>query len=116
MSDATRERLQAALSQHSESDRPPAWRPEVGEEILGRVVGWTEGQTRLGETKRIVILEDVETGERISVWLLYRVLADEIEEAKLEPGDTLLIRRLADRTSRVGQRYRKYEIAVDRDT
>ena len=112
MSD-TRERLRASLAADSDTNRPPPWLPEEGDELMGRFVGWSEGEAR-GESKRIAIIEDDETGERVSVWLLYRVLADELEGAKPEVGDTILIRRLSDRMSQRGQPYRKYEIALER--
>ena len=91
-----------------------AWKPEPGDELIGTVAGWSSGTTRRDETHPILIVE-LEDGSRIAVWCFYSVLRDELKKADPKIGETILIRRLDDRTNSDGIGYRVYRVAVDRE-
>lgn len=87
----------------------PAWRPEVGGELVGTVRGIGSGQTRRNETHQIVTVE-AESGEMLAVWLFYAVLRDQFSKADPKEGNAILFRRLEDRVNEEGKTYRDYVV------
>lgn len=104
-------RLRAKLDAVSAPSKP--WQPAPGDELVGRFVGWTQRTTRRNETHPVALIE-TSAGETFAVWAFYRVLREELHAADPKPGETVLIRREADRIGPNGP-YRVYRVAVDRD-
>lgn len=107
------ERLRARLDRAAES-KPTAWRAEPGDELVGHFVRWDQATTRRDETHAIAIVRALD-GESFAVWCFYAVLREELEKAKPQPGELLVIRRLPDRVTGDGVEYRVYAVAVDRE-
>ena len=92
-----------------------SWDAQPGDTLLGEFVRWDEGTTRLGETHRIAIIADAETGELRAVWTFYVALRGELDQAKLQPGNLVGITRLDDAQSqKTKQQYRRYRVEVER--
>ena len=51
----------------------------------------------------------------LACWAFYRVLREKLEEAELQAGELVAIRRLDDRESAAGHTYRNYSVALDRE-
>lgn len=109
--DSSENRLRAKLDAVSAPSKP--WQPAPGDELVGRFVGWTSRTTRRNESHPVALLE-TSAGETFAVWAFYRVLREELHAADPKPGETVLIRREADRVGPNGP-YRVYRVAVDRD-
>ena len=107
------ERLRARLDRAAES-KSTAWRAEPGDELVGHFVRWDQATTRRDETHAIAIVRALD-GESFAVWCFYAVLREELEKAKPQPGELLVIRRLPDRVTGDGVEYRVYAVAVDRE-
>ena len=99
---------------------PQSWQPEPGESLVGEFQRWTEGTTGRGETHRIAVIADVDTGELRAVWTFYVALREELKRADLQPGDLVGITRLDDGVkkatdpNRAGSTYRRYRVEVER--
>ncbi len=104
----TSDRLQEALA--ALDAEPGLWMPEPGERVAGEVVGFATFTTRYGE-KRTVVLEDLDSGQRLSIRLDYAVLQQEVERRDPQLGDMLVVRRNDDQQGPRG-RYRHYSVAV----
>jgi len=111
-SKATASRLREKLDRESEP-YPVAWMPGPGGELFGTFEGYRSGVTNRGETHPIAILRD-DRGELHSVWLFFKVLRAEFEQANPHVGETILIRREKDRTNADGQPYHVYRVVIDR--
>ena len=99
-------RLRQTLN--TDDERAEAWRPEIGDELVGEHLGFKKGTTKRGPAD-IVLLRELDTGHVRAVWLFYKVLREEIQKQSLRPGDLVAIRRLED-----GPNYRRYRVAVER--
>jgi hypothetical protein len=85
--------------------------------VIGRLVRWSKGKTAYGK-KWIAILEteDAAGGQPsslVSVWLLHKVLKEEMEKLEPKIGERIGIRRLEDGKNGNGKCYR-YKVIVDR--
>jgi len=107
------DRLRAQLDRESEP-HPTAWKPEPGDELYGTFEGWTSGTTSRNETHPIALVRELE-GERLAIWCFYAVLRDEMKKAEPKPGELIAIKRLPDRESKEGVKYRHYRVVMDRD-
>ncbi|MDA2927996.1 hypothetical protein MYX78_12335, partial [Acidobacteria bacterium AH-259-G07] len=52
---------------------PESWKPDIGDILVGTLVRYDSGYTDYGEYL-IAVIQDDETGEKRSVWLLHEVL------------------------------------------
>jgi hypothetical protein len=87
---------------------PEAWRPEVGEILVGELTGYDQGTTPYGPAV-IARVVDEATGETWSVWLIHHVLLDEFRKLRPKPGERVGLKRLED-----ADHYRRYSVRVDR--
>ena len=94
-----------------EEEYPPAWHPEPGEILVGTIRRYDEGRTPYGQV-RTVIIQDEETGERVSLWISGAVIRNEFDRLRPEPGERVGIRYLG-KDQQKG--YHKYKMRVDRD-
>lgn len=94
-----------------EDEYPPAWHPEPGEILVGRIVRYDEGRTPYGQV-RTVIVQDEETGERVSIWLSNTVLKNEFDRLSPAAGERIGIRYVGKDDQRS---YHKYKVRLDRD-
>jgi len=92
------------------SDWPPAWRPEPGDVLVGRVIRYDIGHTVYGPVRTVTIERD--TGERVAVWLSSTVLLNEFAKQKPKPGERLGLKYLG-KHPELG--YHRYRLLVDRD-
>lgn len=111
---AARDRLRAKASQSNDADPPQSWRPNVGDELFGRLTAIETRRTKQSEGERVAII-GTESGECVAAWLFYRVLGDEWDKAQPNVGELVLIERLPDAVSKGhGGQYRRYRVTVDR--
>ena len=89
---------------------PEAWKPKVGEVMVGSLLRYDSGTTSFGEHP-IAVIQDERTDEARSVWLLHTVLRGEFEKKRPRPGERIGIKRLPD--SEKG--YKRYVVRVDRE-
>ena len=92
-----------------DTPRPPAFRFEVGDRLVGRLVRLEKAATKYG-TRFIAILEREEDDQEVAVWLYHTVLLDLYRRESPKPGDRLGIRRLSDHQ----KGYARYRLVVDR--
>ena len=104
--DRLREKLDTERVSATES-----WKPEVGDELAGIFVGYTKGTTRKGDTFPIANIQR-EDGTVVAAWVFYRVLRDEFEKHRPEPGAPIMLKRYEDQQSRTGNAYRVYRLAT----
>lgn len=93
-----------------DGEYPEAWRPSVGDILVGEVMRWSSGYTDYGEYPICIVRADA-TGEEVGVWLLHTVLRDEMAKKKPRPGEKIGIKRLPD----ASKGYKRYAVRVDRD-
>ena len=88
---------------------PTSWRPRPGDIITGRVIKYTSATGNFGPVT-ICVLDEEESGERRSIWLMHEVLRREFEQQQPKPGERVGIKYLgvADKG------YHKYKLMVDR--
>jgi hypothetical protein len=79
---------------------PPAWKPEPGDVLVGKVVRYDRGFTVYGEVRTVTIERD--NGERVAVWLSSTVLLNEFAKQKPKPGERVGERLLAYAGARAG--------------
>ena len=94
----------------ADDEDPEAWRPQVGDTLIGTLVRFSDGQTPHGD-RRILIVEDEATGRLVAVWLNHVVLRQKIEKLNPQPGERIGLRRLQDHE----RGYFKYRVVVDRE-
>lgn len=105
------ERLRRQAAERREQLHAPAWRPDVGDTLLGRIIGFGSAKTKFDKVARIVTVED-SRGDRHSVWLSGKVIADEFEKTGADVGDGIYFERLEDGGD---GRYRRFQVLADRD-
>lgn len=116
MSDGSFESAASRLREKAQSAAHPAtsWRPEVGDELIGRLVRVDTRPTKQSAAERVAILER-EDGSHLAAWMFYRVLADEWDQADPQPGELVLLKRLPDGIAKAhGGAFRRYRVTVDR--
>jgi hypothetical protein len=91
-------------------DWPPAWRPEPGDILVGRVVAYHQGYTVYGPVRTAIIEQD--DGDRVTVWLSSTVLLNEFAKLKPKPGERIGLKYLGMHPDRG---YHRYKLLVDRD-
>lgn len=89
---------------------PPAWRPEPGDVLVGKVVRYDRGFTMYGEVRTVTIERD--NGERVAVWLSSTVLLNEFAKQKPKPGERIGLKYLGMHPDRG---YHRYKLIVDRE-
>lgn len=95
------------------SDEPArAWKPEVGDVLVGELVAYRQGQGAYGPAWVAHVREEG-SGELRACWLFHAVLLDEFRRLRPKPGERVGIRRLED-GGKVGARYRRFALVVDR--
>lgn len=110
-SEPGRRDLRAELEEE-DGDYPDAWRPEIGEILVGELVRYSRGHTTYGEAV-IAIVSHEGTGELAAVWLLHHVLLDEFRKLRPSPGERIGIKRLPD-AERAQNPYQRFIVRVDR--
>src|ERR1043166_4976930 len=93
----------ARLRQQVEQGFPESWKPEKpGETLVGIFVDHDTGHTPYGP-KRIVVLEDTQTKERRSVWVLHEALQSQFQRARPKIGELVAVRYEGRTNSRDGK-------------
>jgi len=107
-----RSRLRAQVD--STTDAPGSWRPEPGDELLGRFIRIDTRPTAQSQAERVAVIE-TEDGEHVGAWLFYRVLGMEWDASEPKPGEMVMLERLDDgKRKKDGGAYRRYRVTVDR--
>lgn len=95
------------------SDEPArAWKPEVGDVLVGELVAYRQGQGAYGPAWVAHVREEG-SGELRACWLFHAVLLDEFRRLRPKPGERVGLRRLED-GGKAGSRYRRFALVVDR--
>jgi hypothetical protein len=92
-----------------DGEYPKAWKPKVGELLVGRLICYDSGVTDYGQVP-IAIVESDENGEQRAGWMLHHVLRDEFRKKRPHPGERIGIKRLPD----AAKGYKRYVLRVDR--
>jgi len=100
--------LRAAL----EAPDVQAWKPAVGDLLIGEVVGYSEGRGAHG-MMHICEVANEATGELVGIWL-GAVLLDEFKKIRPAPGERIGIRRMLDGKNRAGSLYKRFRVEIDR--
>lgn len=93
-----------------DGEYPPSKILEVGEILVGEILRWETGTTVYGPAP-ICVLADEETGEEVSLWILYHVLYDEFRKLQPRTGERIGVKRLPD--SEKG--YHRFAVRIDRE-
>ena len=96
-----------------QGDTPPAWKPEVGDSIVGELVRYSRGRSRYGPAW-IAHVKEERGGELLAVWIFHAALLDAFKRERPEPGERLGLRRLEDGTGAHGN-YRRFALVVERE-
>lgn len=94
---------------HDLEDWPEAWRPEVGDVLVGEILSYDVGFTPYGEVRTVIVKP--ETGEKVSLWLSSTVLLDLFRRHKPKPGERIGLKYLGKDTKKG---YHRYHLIVDR--
>lgn len=108
---------EAEARARAELDRehPPAWTPEPGETIVGRMVGFQPSVFTVHGNVPVVTLEGPNGGRR-SVWLIHKVLRRAFARENVVLGEIVAIRYLGKKDpAGPGQPYADYKVGVDRN-
>jgi hypothetical protein len=96
-----------------EQEYAPAWKPQPGEALIGRVVRIErEVETRYAPADVFTI--ETRGGDRHAVWGTRTVLRNELRDADPKVGEHVAIEYLGLRESAAGTNYHAYRLAVDR--
>ena len=89
---------------------PKSWKPKIGDIITGTIVRYTSGTTDFGEYP-IVVIEEEDSHELRSVWLMHLVLREQFKKLRPKIGERVGIKRLPDSD----KGYKRYALRVDRE-
>ena len=105
-----------AFRQAAESDDgtyPEAWIPDVGDLLIGEITDYSEGSTKHG-TYKIVVIHDEDGDKPRAVWLVHKVLENEFRKHQPKIGERVSIKRHEDGCTATGTEYHRYRVRVDR--
>jgi hypothetical protein len=107
-------RLRAAMVADDGSP-PEMWDPQPGDQLIGELIGYEERTSnRIGDF-RTAIVEDLDSGEQVAVFLTRSVLKNEFEKQAPRPGDTVGIKYHGRQLARNGEtEYHRYSLRVVR--
>lgn len=88
---------------------PPAWRPQEGDVLVGRIDAYDVGHTQYGPVRTVLLTQD--DGERVSLWLSSTVLLNLFEQHKPKPGGRIGLKYLG---KDADKGYHRYRLVVDR--
>jgi len=92
------------------SDEPENyWQPKPGDVLAGEVVS-IERRASEHDPNVPVVLLDTGEDELVSVWCFWTVLRSEFVKLRPQPGDAIVVKRLADSD----RGYRRYRVFSDR--
>lgn len=97
---------------------PAPWRAEIGKPLMGRIINKSEGKSGFDKTKKVpvYVVIDESSGEKYSVWLSHKVLADEFARENPQVGQRIGILRKDDGYSEaMHKNYHVYRVVVDRE-
>ena len=111
--EAHRDAIDRELDEHT-GKYPPAWRPEVGDRLVGRVIRYATVPTNYGKQFVVTIRPDdaIDDGDDdVAVWLSHVVLMNHFARLRPQRGTLVGIRRLDDREGAIGK-YRNYHVST----
>ena len=91
-------------------DWPPAWRPEPGDVLVGKILRYDQGHTDYGPVRTVIV--ETDAGDRLSVWLSSTVLLNEFARLKPKVGERIGIKYLGMHAERG---YHRWRLVVDRE-
>ena len=100
--------------QEDTGEHPPAWKPEVGDVLVGTLLRYDHApdQYHPGETALVAIVKP-DDGAPVAIWL-GTVLLSLFRMHRPQPGDRLGLKRIADSAPRPGKKpYARFVIRVD---
>lgn len=113
-SQAVEERLRA----QADAGHPETWQPNAaGQELIGRVVRYSQATTARGDRVWIMVVESLRTpGRFASVWLLHTTLRNEVMDQKPHPGEIVFLRYEGLKQPKGGgEEYHGWSVVIDRD-
>jgi len=93
---------------------PPVWKHEVGSELRGVFLNWITVPGRFEVPERLAIVED-DSGVRHSVGCGLTMMKSEMKRTAPRPGDSIEIKRLADKDTGKPRPLQTFRITVDRN-
>lgn len=100
------------LREELRKPRAAAWKPEVGDELVGVLDSYGEGHAQHGPMIVANVCDET-TGELFAVWL-GAVLLDEFKQQRPRPGERVGLRREPDGGDERNS-YRRFRVVVDRE-
>jgi hypothetical protein len=100
--------------QEETGEHPPAWRPAVGDVLVGTLLRYDRAPNlyQPGESAVVAVVKPDE-GQPVAIWL-GTVLADLFRRHRPQPGDRLGLKRLPDSHPRPGKKpYARFVLRVD---
>jgi hypothetical protein len=73
------------------------WRPEIGDEVEGQMLGIRVGTSSFGGTYPILFVIDKESDEPVSLHAFHEVLRNEIVKQRPKPGETVYVKFLGEK-------------------
>jgi hypothetical protein len=89
---------------------PPAWKPEPGDILVGKVLHYDKGFSLYGEVRTCIVEQD--DGERVSLWLNSTVLLDQFKRLRPRIGERIGLKYLGMHPERG---YHRFKLLVDRE-
>ena len=89
-------------------EAPRSWRPNIGSVLVGRVVRYDRAESSYGPCW-ICLIEELESGDVVTIWLSATVLLSEFQRKKPKPGEMIGIRRLSD----AEKGYKRFALIVE---
>jgi len=103
--------LRQALDDEPDDDAP-SWKPDIGDEIIGRVVRRDQIANKFKPdvpTERLVL--ETDDGDARTIYANHAVLRNKIQKLDPHIGDRIAIRREPDDPDK---KYAKYKVVVER--
>ena len=110
--------VEERLRAQADAGHPETWQPNAaGQELIGKVVRYSQATTARGDRVWIMVVESLRTpGRFASVWLLHTTLRNEIMEQKPHPGEIVFLRYEGLKQPKGGgEEYHGWSVVIDRD-
>jgi hypothetical protein len=89
---------------------PPAWKPKLGDALVGFIDGYDIGHTPFGAVRTCIVTEEA-SNKKVSLWLSTTVLLDLFQKHKPKPGEKIGLKYLGKDEEK---RYHRYRLLIDR--
>ena len=94
----------------------PAWRPDAGDTLIGKVVGISARDGGFGEYPIVVVRPGQTAETELAFHAIHTVAQNELASKKPQIGEMIAIKYVGKRESASGKaKYHGYKVVIDRD-